>query len=187
MAYGYLDAIDADVKCLRGIVRDLTEDVQVASGRFAVRKDLIELTTLVRELVQTQAQTFSSHEIVLQTDGECLVLGDTARLARVVQNLVSNAVKYSTRGQRVTVRIETRDQFAVLSVSDEGPGICEEDLRVIFQPFGRGRSADALAEGAGMGLYIVKRIVEAHGGRIEVQSQPGHGSTFRVNLPLACA
>ena len=100
-------------------------------------------------------------------------------------NLVSNAVKYSAPGTRVTVRVEAKEQLAVLSVSDEGPGIGEEDLRVLFQPFGRGRSADAFAEGTGMGLHIVKQIVEAHGGRIEVQSEVGRGSTFRVSLPLA--
>lgn len=180
----YLDAIDADVKCLRGIVRDLTDDIQVASGQFSVRKAPIELTTLVRQLVQKQAEAFSSHEIVLETNGECLVLGDAARLERVVQNLISNAVKYSAARKRVTVRVETQGQFVVLSVSDEGQGICEEDLRVIFQPFGRGRSADTFAEGTGMGLYIVKRIVEAHDGRIEVQSEIGRGSTFRISLPL---
>ena len=180
----YLDAIDAEVKCLRGIVRDLTDDIQVASGRFSVRKAPVELTALVRQLVQTQADAFSSHEIVLQTSGEGIVLGDAGRLERVVQNLISNAVKYSARGKRVTVRVETEEAFVVLSVSDEGPGIREEDLRVIFQPFGRGRSADTFAEGAGMGLYIVKRIVEAHDGRIEVQSEVGRGSTFRVSLPL---
>lgn len=181
----YLDAIDAEVKCLRGIVRDLTDDVQVASGRFSVRKAPVELTALVRQLVQTQAHAFSSHEIILQTSGECIVLGDAGRLERVAQNLISNAVKYSAPGKQVTVRVEIKEQFVVLSVSDEGPGIREEDLQVIFQPFGRGRSADTFAEGVGMGLYIVKRIVEAHDGRIEVQSEVGRGSTFRVSLPLA--
>jgi signal transduction histidine kinase len=181
----YLDAIEAEVKRLRGIVRDLTDDIQVASGRFSVRKAPVELTALVRQLVQTQAEAFSSHEIVLQASGECVVLGDAGRIERVAQNLISNAVKYSAPGKRVTVRVETKEQFVVLSVSDEGPGIREEDLRVLFQPFGRGRSADTFAEGTGMGLYIVKRIVEAHDGRIEVQSELGHGSTFRVSLPLA--
>ena len=180
----YLDAIDGEVKRMRGIVRDLTDDIQVSSGRFAVRKGPVELTALARQLVQTQAEAFSTHEIVLQTSGECTVLGDAGRLERVVQNLISNAVKYSAPGKRVAVRVEVKDQFAVLSVSDEGPGIREEDLRVIFQPFGRGRSADAFAEGTGMGLYIVKQIVEAHGGQVEVESELGHGSTFRVSLPL---
>ena len=85
------------------------------------------------------------------------------------------------------MRIEKGERLAVLSVSDEGPGIREEDLRVLFQPFGRGRSANTLAEGTGMGLYIVKRIVEAHAGRIEVQSELGRGSAFRVSLPLPIA
>jgi signal transduction histidine kinase len=180
-----LDAIDAEVKRLRGIVRDLTDDIQVASGAFRVRKTQVELTALVRHLVHTLADAIAGHAIDLETSGECLVLGDPERIERVLQNLVSNAVKYSPAGTRVTVRIEKGPQFAVLSVSDEGPGIGEEDLRVLFQPFGRGRSADAFAEGTGMGLYIVKRIIEAHDGRIEVQSEFGRGTTFRISLPLA--
>ncbi len=135
----YLDAIATEVKRLRGIVRDLTDDIQVASGRLSIRKTRVDLVALVRQLVQTQAEAFSSHEIVLQPSGECFVLGDAERIERVVQNLVSNAVKYSTPGTRVTVRVETREQLAVLSVSDEGPGIREEDLRTLFQPFGRGQ------------------------------------------------
>ncbi len=181
----YVDAIGTEVKRLRGIVRDLTDDIQVTTGRLSVRKTQVDLAALVRQLVQTPAEAFSSHKIVLQLSEECFVLGDAERIERVVQNLVSNAVKYSAPGTRVTVRVEAKEQLAVLSVSDEGPGIGEEDLRVLFQPFGRGRSADAFAEGTGMGLHIVKQIVEAHGGRIEVQSEVGRGSTFRVSLPLA--
>jgi signal transduction histidine kinase len=97
---------------------------------------------------------------------------------------VSNAVKYSPPGTRVTLRVEKEDAEAVLTVRDQGPGIPPEDLKVLFQPFGRGRSANTLAEGTGMGLYVVKQIVEAHDGQIDVQSTPGHGATFEIKLPL---
>jgi signal transduction histidine kinase len=115
----------------------------------------------------------------------CNIEGDAERLERVVMNLFSNALKYSPPRTRVTVRVAPKSSHAELTVSDQGPGIAKEDLPVIFQPFGRGRSADTLAEGAGMGLYVVKQIVGAHGGRIEVQSKPGHGTTFLIELPLA--
>jgi signal transduction histidine kinase len=180
-----LDGITEEAKRLRSIIRDLTDDVQVSSGRFAVNKARVDLCKLVRRLIQAQGQAFADHQVVVESVETCTVLGDADRLERVVQNLVSNAVKYSPRDTRVVVRIERKEPFAVLVVCDEGPGISQEDLKVIFQPFGRGRSADRLAEGTGMGLYVVKQIIEAHDGQITVQSTPGQGTTFRIKLPLA--
>ena len=183
----YLDAMTDEAKRLRAIVRDLSDDVQVASGRFHVRKAEVNLCVLIRRLLQTQSIAFSNHQILLELSDACIVLGDAGRIERVVTNLVSNAVKYSPAGTRITVRVEPKESFALLSISDQGPGISREDAKVLFQPFGRGRSADALAEGTGLGLFVVKQIVEAHGGSIDVQSEVGKGATFRVRLPLAPA
>jgi signal transduction histidine kinase len=180
-----LDAIDQEAKRVRTIIRDLTDDVQVTSGRFAMRKVPVDLCTLVPRLVQTQAQAFVDHKIVVENGQSCTVLGDADRLERVVQNLLSNAVKYSPRDTQVTVRIGKRDSCAVLAVSDQGPGISQDDLKILFQPFGRGRSTGQLVEGTGLGLYVVKQIIEAHGGRIDVDSAPGRGTTFQITLPLA--
>ncbi len=181
----YLDAMGEEARRLRTIVRDLTDDIQVASGRFSVQKTPVDLRTLVQQLIRAQSITFSDHQIIVDVREQCTVLGDVSRLERVVMNLVSNAVKYSPHDTSVRVEVAREESFALLTVSDQGRGITPEDLKVIFQPFGRGRSADTFAEGTGMGLYVVKQIVEAHGGRIEVESELGHGATFRVRLPLA--
>ena len=98
---------------------------------------------------------------------------------------MSDAVKHSPPHTCVTLRVEREDSQAVLSISDQGPGISVDDQKILFQPFGRGRSANTLAEGSGIGLYVVKQIVEAHAGRIEVHSEPGQGATFQIRLPLA--
>ncbi len=180
-----LDEMSAEAKRLRTIIRDLTDDIQVASGRFSVNKDRVDLCTLVRRLVQFQAQAFASHRIIVEDGQVCTVVGDADRLERVVQNLLSNAVKYSPVNTQVTVRIEKKEPFVLLAVSDQGRGISEEDQKILFQPFGRGRSANRLAEGSGMGLYVVKQIIEAHGGQITVQSRLGQGTTFQIKLPLA--
>ncbi len=182
---GYLAGITEETAHLRGIIRDLTDDIQVANGRFSMHKAEVDLGVLVQQFVAAQRGVFKTQEIVVETDEGCLIQGDARRIERVVMNLLSNAVKYSPPDTCVTLRVEKEDSQAVLTVSDQGPGIAEDDLGVLFQPFGRGRSAEALAEGTGMGLYVVKQIVEAHGGRIDVQSEIGHGATFRVRLPLA--
>jgi len=180
-----LDEISQEAKRLRTIIRDLTDDIQVTSGRFSVNKAKIDLCALVHRLIQSQAQAFADHQIIIEDGQVCTVLGDADRLERVVQNLVSNAVKYSPPNTQVTVRIEKREPFALLAVRDQGRGISAEDQKILFQPFGRGRSAERLVEGSGMGLYVVKQIIEAHGGEITVQSEPGQGTTFQIKLPLA--
>jgi len=180
----YLDAIRQEVKRLRGTIRDLTDDIQVVNGRFSIRKTEMDLGMLVRQFVQAQRNTFATHEILVETDEDCTVQADADRINRVLMNLVSNAVKYSPRGTRVTLRVYKSDSQATLAISDQGPGIAKEDLQVLFQPFGRGRSAHTLAEGTGIGLYVVKQMVEAHDGRIEVHNEPGRGATFEIRLPL---
>jgi two-component system sensor histidine kinase MtrB len=179
-----LEDIGEEAKRLRTIIHDLTDDIQVASGRFVVNKVRVDLGRLVRRLIHSQAQAFSDHRIVVENGQACTVLGDADRLERVVQNLVSNAVKYSPRDTQITVRIERKEPFALLAVCDQGQGISLEDQKILFQPFGRGRSTERLAEGTGMGLYVVKQIIEAHGGQITVQSRPGQGTTFQIQLPL---
>jgi signal transduction histidine kinase len=181
----YLESIRQEAARIRRIIRDLTDDVQVAEGRFSVQKTEVDLGMLVQRFVESSRETFATHEILVRTDQGCLVPGDADRIERVLMNLVSNAAKYSPPGTPVRLEVRNEDSWAVLTVSDQGQGIPQEDLKVLFQPFGRGRSAHTLAEGTGMGLYVVQQIVEAHDGQIDVQSEPGHGATFQIKLPRA--
>jgi signal transduction histidine kinase len=180
----YLSGVMQETEKLKRIIRELIDDAQVATGHFSLHKTNTDVGLLVRRLVEAQSNTEAGHEIDVEAPAGCIVQADVKRMERVVTNLLSNAIKYSPHHTRVTVRVARNGAQARLTVSDEGPGIANEDLRVVFQPFGRGRSAGTLAEGAGMGLYVVKQIVKAHGGRVEVQSQLGHGTTFLVDVPL---
>lgn len=111
---------------------------------------------------------------------------DGARIARVLDNLVSNAVKYSPPDRRVTVALRTSPGRARLSVTDEGPGIPAHEIGGLFAPFARGSTLPTNGErSTGIGLTVVKRLVETGGGEIRVRSAPGNGSCFEIVLPLA--
>jgi len=111
------------------------------------------------------------------------LMGDPDMLARALVNLVENAVKYSPEGGRVIIRLRPEADALRIEVEDTGPGIESKYLAHLFEPFYRGPTTGKVS-GTGLGLYVVKRIVEAHGGRVEVQSEPGHGSIFTLVLPL---
>lgn len=113
------------------------------------------------------------------------VLADTARLAQVVKNLVSNAVKYSPQGGAIHIRGRAAGEYVEISVRDEGIGIARDKQRHLFEKFYRVDTSDSAVGGTGLGLAICKLIVEKHGGRIWVESELGKGSTFTVSLPIA--
>jgi signal transduction histidine kinase len=118
-------------------------------------------------------------------DDAVVVDGDAARLELVLRNLLQNAVQYSPAGGVILVTLEHGDVEACLSIQDHGVGIPREALARIFGRFYRARDTSVhTATGMGVGLYIVKQIVESHGGYVDVQSVEGAGSTFRVCLPL---
>jgi signal transduction histidine kinase len=113
-----------------------------------------------------------------------LVPGEAARLAQLLDNLVSNAIKFTPSGGSVVVAVAPRDGFACIEVSDTGIGIPEAERERLFERFFRSQTAlERQIQGTGLGLYISKAIVESHGGRIGVQSREGEGTTFVVELP----
>jgi signal transduction histidine kinase len=113
------------------------------------------------------------------------VLADPDRLERILMNLLTNALKYSAPGTPVTVALARRDGQVVTAVSDQGPGIPPDELPHLFERYYRARETRERKEGLGLGLYITKGLVEAHGGRLWVESQVGKGSTFSFSLPAA--
>jgi signal transduction histidine kinase len=122
---------------------------------------------------------------------ELVGVWDRARVERLLENLLNNAIKYSPEGGEVTVTIrlerEAGEPWAVLAVQDRGIGIPATDLPHIFERFQRGRNAEGHIAGTGIGLAGVRQVVEHHGGRVTVESQEGRGTTVTVRLPLALA
>ncbi|HEX5749507.1 MAG TPA: HAMP domain-containing sensor histidine kinase [Archangium sp.] len=170
------------------MVGDLLDATRIEAGRFELsleERDVRELATSVVELYLAGG---SSHDLRLHLPEEPVLLScDATRVEQVLHNLVSNALKYSQGGSRVDVIVGREGEEAVLSVVDRGIGISSEELRTLFAPFRRTGRAREKAPGVGLGLSVARRIVEAHGGRIAVESRPGEGSTFHVRLPRAHA
>ncbi|TES89250.1 MAG: HAMP domain-containing protein [Anaerolineales bacterium] len=186
-----LDSMDKEIERLTRMVGDLLLLAQAESGKLPLDLQVVELDTILLEVCQ-QALVLAEDkkEIRIGEIDQVLVCGDQDRLKQVVLNLVSNAVKYTQDGGIIEVRLGKRDSLAYLAVEDNGPGIPEEDLGHIFERFfraekSRSRSTKDDGKGFGLGLSIAYWIVHNHGGKIEVESVVGEGTTFTVRLPLA--
>ncbi|WP_345521974.1 ATP-binding protein [Nocardioides conyzicola] len=148
--------------------------------------DLSHVLDEVIDLVELSAQQKRLDLKVEVPDGPVLALGDADELDRLCANLISNAVKYTPEGGSVTVAIDVVDGDVVFTCRDEGIGMSAEDVARLGTEFFRSSNPLALAQpGTGLGLAIVRRIVERHGGSMDIESDLGHGSTFRVHLPAA--
>lgn len=179
-----LAMLDRQVDRLSRMLGDLLDSTRIASGELELRTERFDLARVAREVVRLWAPTSARHHIVFRAPDAPLVMrGDALRIEQVITNLVSNAIKYSPAGGEVTVALRVDQGDAVIEVTDEGIGIEPERAEALFDPFRR--AASDVAPGAGLGLSVVRRIANAHGGEVSVESRPGHGSTFRVRLPLA--
>ena len=166
------------------LIGDLRELAQVEGGGLSIQREHIDLVGLAQEAVERARTLTTGHAVRLAApDHPIVVAGDRDRLGQVLDNLLGNAVKYSSDGREVLVTVEVVEHEACLRVADQGPGIPADALPHLFERFYRGQT---LAEaGLGLGLYISRMLVEAHGGRIWAASSLGSGSTFTVMLPLA--
>lgn len=181
-----IDAVDRQLERLSRLVTHLLDVSRIASGHIELEPSEVDLGALTREVVERFTEERTS-DCAIQVRTTMPVIGwwDWFRIDQVVTNLVANALKYGEGGQ-VVVSVDQNDTQAVLTVQDRGIGIQAEDLSRIFERFERLPSTTRYV-GFGLGLYIVRQIIEAHGGAIDVESEPGIGSTFRVSLPLGSA
>jgi two-component system sensor histidine kinase MtrB len=182
-----LAMVGRQVKQLDRMVGDLLDATRVQSGRFELRLQDVDLRAVVQHVAELFRPVSELHRIVLVTPEQPIVVrGDPMRIEQVINNLVSNAIKYSPKGGQVTIAASmAAGAEAVVAVTDEGLGIARDELPHVFEPFHRGAASRELVQGVGLGLAVARRLVEAHGGRLEVESQPGKGSTFRVRLRAA--
>jgi signal transduction histidine kinase len=180
----FLALIGDETSRLATLIDDVLDTSRIEAGTFSFTFSDVDLAELLRDVVA--AAELAQDEVALSAEVATLpsVRGDRERLRQVIQNLVDNAVKYSSAGDRVRVRASTDDGHVLIDVVDEGPGIAPEDHELIFQKFGRS-SGGSTKPGTGLGLFIARSIAEAHGGSLGVQSVPQHGSVFRLELPVS--
>ncbi len=170
------------------LIGDLVDVASIEEGRIRVAPELHDATELVRESVEAFLPLASSQGITLDAEirGNTLMAKfDHERIFQVLANLLSNAIKFTPSGGTISLRVEPVGQEVRFSVMDTGSGIPGHQLETVFERFWQARSEDR--RGLGLGLFISKGIVEAHGGRIWAESQPGKGSTFSFTLPGAPA
>jgi signal transduction histidine kinase len=184
----FLEIVQRNAERLVSLVSDLLLVAEARDRSISLDLRNVDLGELAAECVEAAKPTAAAKEIALSlSDGSPGQLeGDRIRLAQVIDNLISNAIKFTPAGGSVTVRTAQRDGSVSFEVSDSGTGISAADQAQLFTPFFRSRTATAQAiQGTGLGLTITKAIVEAHEGTIAVESALGSGTTFRVQVPRA--
>ncbi len=166
------------------LIEDLLDVVSIESGTLDVDPSAEDATTLLAETIETFHATAESHQLTLTLaapPGPVLAKLDRHRILQVLSNVVGNAIKFSDAGGAIELRLEANANGLEFTVSDRGPGIAPEKMDTIFERFSQAGHADQ--RGLGLGLYIARCAVEAHGGKIWVVSELGNGSAFHFTIP----
>ncbi|HET6317643.1 MAG TPA: HAMP domain-containing sensor histidine kinase, partial [Chloroflexota bacterium] len=171
------------------LVDDLLDTSRLDSGRIELQALEVDLACWLSRLATSFGQAMPSHLVVADLPLRLpLVHADLDRLGQVMNNLLSNAARYSPPGSEILIGAQAMAESLEITVTDQGMGVAPQDCGRIFEKFYRGKHGTTLAaRGAGLGLAVARQLVEAHGGAIGVRSQPGEGSTFWVRLPTVAS
>jgi signal transduction histidine kinase len=175
---------NADV--LAATINTLLDFSQLEAGRLDARPEDFDIGELLKRAVDRLSSLFGTREVTLAVDNGLVVRADPRLIERVIDNLVSNAAKHTPDSAHVTVSAAAEDGVARVAVSDDGPGISPADLEHLGERFFRGGDVVARrTRGAGLGLAFARQVVELHGQKLEIASEPGRGSTFAFRVPLS--
>ncbi|HJT55407.1 MAG TPA: PAS domain S-box protein [Ktedonobacteraceae bacterium] len=181
----YLSRIDTQLDKLTKLITDILDISRLQTGGLAFEKEKFNLDSLIDEIVENVQAATTTHAIVVEGSTDAQILGDKDRLGQVFINLLTNAVKYSPRSDKVLVHLSRAGNEALVSIQDFGIGIDEAYHQQIFERFYQVSDPEERTyPGLGIGLYLSKEILDRHAGRITVKSHKGEGSTFSVALPL---
>jgi signal transduction histidine kinase len=185
--YHYYKRIQAGVSDVSDMLSQLNEVVKLKKGFSSLNSVKVEANGVIKEVCDLLEANATKKEIGLEVEvkGEAHINADVVKFKRVIYNLVTNAIKYSHKQQPIYVLTDTNNEQLYIHIRDSGPGIPEEDMNTIFDPFVRHRSEESNVTSYGLGLYISSYFTELMDGRIIAESKTGEGSTFTVIMPLA--
>ncbi len=186
-----VEKIEAQTERLSRLVEELTDAARAQLGKFDLNLRPVPLAALLRRVAEAEQVTSERHKIMVDApESGLFVTGDEGRLEQVFHNLVANAIKYSPSGSEISISVTSVTDpasaaaFVEVAVRDQGQGIAPGDLERVFERFRRAEAVRAKTQGLGLGLYIARAIVEAHGGTLRAESEGlGKGSTFIARLP----
>ncbi len=185
----YLVVIENELKKLDNHIHSFLDILRMEAGEIKLSLEKCSIEKIIYDIVKEFEERAASKNIKLivnTPEQNVLLMVDKEQIQRVLVNLVDNAIKYSPAHTTVKIVVEDHDRFVVCRVIDRGPGIPEEDLPYIFDPFYRASSpvtSGETSDGTGIGLAVVKSIVEAHNGKVWVKSKVGEGTTFAFSIP----
>ncbi len=185
---GDLRKMDGNMRRLVALINDFLDFARMEDAAHKMARARVDLAELMVEVVDEFKPVIESTRQTMQIDakaGATVALGDKGRLRQVLTNLLTNAIKFAPQGGVIALRARTVGRWCELSVEDDGPGIPPETLPTLFKRYSRGPTGQGQAAGTGLGLLIVREIVEAHGGTVGVESTPGRGSRFWFRVPEA--
>lgn len=184
---GSLKILARSVERLHSLMDDVLDAARIQATRLRLRQDAISLTSVVTEAIQNYEAVAEHTEVQLVADvqPDVTVIGDRGRLLQVLNNLLSNSLKFTVAGGRIVVTLKRTEDWATLRVEDTGRGMTPDQLRRLFQPFTQVHAdLEATQRGTGLGLYITKGIVDQHGGTIAITSRgENQGTEVLVRLP----
>lgn len=180
-----LHRIQASVKNMIQLINDILTINRAETGKLEFNPKQIDLERICRNLIEEIRLTASNQQsITFVCKGEYFNAYLDEKLIRsIIANLLSNAIKYSPQGGNIDFTLECQESLASISIQDQGIGISQEDLKLLFEPFHRGKNVRNIP-GTGLGLVVVKKCVDLHGGTITANSEIGVGTSFTVKLPL---
>lgn len=179
----YLEKTKSNIKRLTNVVRELHDATKAGSGQLKINKETVEYEQIVQDAIDTVTHLHPRYEIVKTGDAQVKVYADKYRLLQVLNNYLTNAIKYSPKADKILITLSVDDGKLVTAVTDYGYGIPSAKLPHIFNRYYRLESSHG-TEGLGLGLYLAKEIITAHGGEVWVESEENKGSTFYFSLSI---